>query len=130
MKVIEELIENARTDLDKLNSMPSHEHRAVIISNALANTDNIHSMLQRARVFSGYTQAELAKKLKYKSAQFVSNWERGIALPPNKAWVRLSVLLNIPTQVIINQLRQYHVGRLATDLAELENDLKATQKAE
>ncbi|MBX3033569.1 MAG: helix-turn-helix transcriptional regulator [Bdellovibrionaceae bacterium] len=34
------------------------------------------------RIKSGLTQAQVARKLGYTSAQFVSNWERGVARPP------------------------------------------------
>lgn len=40
--------------------------------------------LQKARVEIGLTQIEVAKKLGYDSAQFISNFERGVCLPPKK----------------------------------------------
>lgn len=43
-------------------------------------------ILKQAREKSGLSQSELAKKLGYTSAQFVSNWERGVCtIPPKKA---------------------------------------------
>lgn len=128
MQAIQELIENARVDLDKLNSMSSDEHRTAVINRALVNAVTVHRMLHLARTFSGYTQLEVATKLGYLSAQFVSNWERGISIPPNKAWVKLSVLLSIPSSIIIDQLRRYHSERLDRDILDLENDLKSNNR--
>jgi transcriptional regulator with XRE-family HTH domain len=39
------------------------------------------SQLKRLRISSGNTQDSAAKKLKC-NAQFISNWERGLSLPP------------------------------------------------
>lgn len=42
---------------------------------------NLGKYLKAKRMASGYTQSELAEKLKV-HVQFVSNWERGICAPP------------------------------------------------
>ena len=38
--------------------------------------------LKTMRVEAGVSQSQLSKRLGYKSAQFVSNWERGLSYPP------------------------------------------------
>lgn len=43
---------------------------------------SLSEYLKAARIMKGLTQDELAKKLGYSCAQFVSNWERGQCLPP------------------------------------------------
>lgn len=40
--------------------------------------------LREYRLDVGLSQGDVAKKLKYGSAQFVSNWERGLARPAEK----------------------------------------------
>lgn len=40
------------------------------------------SLIKKARQHAGLTQAALAKRLGYRSPQFVSNWERSESLPP------------------------------------------------
>jgi transcriptional regulator with XRE-family HTH domain len=40
--------------------------------------------LKKARRRAGFTQAEIAKLLGYKNAQFVSNFERAMSYPPIK----------------------------------------------
>ena len=39
-------------------------------------------ILKKARIDAGLTQQEVAAKLGFKTAQFISNWERGISSPP------------------------------------------------
>ena len=52
----------------------------------MKKTQDICDALKNARVKAGIAQGALAKKMGYASAQFVSNWERGICrLPLKKA---------------------------------------------
>lgn len=44
--------------------------------------DEMGKLIKKSRVKAGLTQAALARALKYKSPQFISNWERGKSLPP------------------------------------------------
>jgi transcriptional regulator with XRE-family HTH domain len=39
--------------------------------------------LAKLRADAGLTQADLAERLGYSTAQFVSNWERGVSGPPD-----------------------------------------------
>lgn len=41
-------------------------------------------LFQKLRENRNITQMELAKFLGYRSAQFISNWERGLSIPPAK----------------------------------------------
>jgi transcriptional regulator with XRE-family HTH domain len=43
------------------------------------------NFLRKLRDQAGLTQSDVAKKLGYSSAQFISNWERGDSYPPVKA---------------------------------------------
>jgi transcriptional regulator with XRE-family HTH domain len=70
--------------------------------------------LRDARIKKGLTQKELAKKFKWDSAQFVSNWERGLARPPIKVAKKLCKILDIDEdrlsdlflQSIIDEIRK------------------------
>lgn len=42
------------------------------------------SYLQKCREAAGLTQREISLELEYSSAQFISNFERGISAPPLK----------------------------------------------
>lgn len=53
-------------------------------------------LLKKYREASGLSQAELSKKLKYASPQFVSNWERHLSAPPDRALKNIVKILRIP----------------------------------
>ncbi len=62
--------------------------------------------LKDKRVEAGYTQFEVAKKLGYLTAQYISNIERGIALPPNRSLTKLIGLYKIPEDQLFSLLLQ------------------------
>lgn len=53
-------------------------------------TKEIGQLVKSARKVAGLTQGQLAQKLGYKSPQFVSNWERGEAMPPISALSKIA----------------------------------------
>lgn len=61
----------------------------------MAKNDTLANYLKKKRIAAGMTQTELAGMLKYGSAQFVSNWERGLAEPPMQALSKLVKPLNL-----------------------------------
>src|SRR4030088_952625 len=60
--------------------------------------------LREKRENAQLSQGEVARKLDYSTAQFVSNWERGLAAPPADKLKKLVNLLEIPEEEIINML--------------------------
>lgn len=54
--------------------------------------------LRELRISAGVTQLEIAAGLGYSTAQFISNWERGISLPPVTAFTYLAKLFHIRPQ--------------------------------
>lgn len=69
--------------------------------------------LKKHRGMVGYTQHELAMELGYGSAQFISNIERDMAMPPFKSLRKLKKLIGVDVTVVSNYFR-----------AELEAKLK------
>lgn len=68
------------------------------------------------RLKTGKTQAQLAAHLGYRSSQFVSNWERGISLPPNGDLLYIAKFLNIdPVELVDKAMleRKYNCSRIA-----------------
>jgi len=57
---------------------------------------NVSKILRDARERQGLKQVDVAKVFKYKSAQYVSNWERGLASPPFDKLPKLLKTLGIP----------------------------------
>jgi ribosome-binding protein aMBF1 (putative translation factor) len=43
---------------------------------------SLHTYLKQSRMAARLSQNEVARKLAYRSSQFVSNWERGLCSPP------------------------------------------------
>lgn len=72
--------------------------------------------LKNKRSSSGLTQGAVATKLGYSSAQFVSNWERGLSLPPIQTLKKLCVLYKVNQDEMYNHLVDYSVTELKADL--------------
>lgn len=64
--------------------------------------ENLAAYLKQKRIDAGFTQLELAKKLGYSSAQFISNWERRLASPPISALGKLCALLDLDRNKVID----------------------------
>lgn len=63
--------------------------------------NNLGKYLQKKRIDADLTQIEVAKKLGYSSAQFISNFERGLCSPPLKQMKKLTSLYELdPSEVI------------------------------
>lgn len=58
--------------------------------------------LRGQRINAGLSQAKLAKKLGYTSAQFVSNWERRISTPPLCTLKKLVTILKLDRDRVID----------------------------
>lgn len=56
---------------------------------------------QREMGLEEFSQDYIGVKLGHKNAQFISNIERGLCSIPNKSIKPLSVLLNIPYELIV-----------------------------
>lgn len=64
----------------------------------------LQGFLKTKREESGLTQQEVATRLGYSTAQFVSNWERGLSYPPIKAIPTISKLYKVDGDKIFNML--------------------------
>jgi transcriptional regulator with XRE-family HTH domain len=51
--------------------------------------------LRESREKAGLTQSEVAKELGYSTAQFISNWERGLSYPPLKTLSHLANMYKV-----------------------------------
>jgi transcriptional regulator with XRE-family HTH domain len=66
---------------------------------------------------SGLTQAELSVKLGYKTAQFVSKYERGESPIPTKTLGQLILILGIPEKAIIKLLIEAYKSELSEGIS-------------
>jgi transcriptional regulator with XRE-family HTH domain len=72
--------------------------------------------LRDKRIESGLSQMDVARKLGYTSAQFVSNWERGLSSPPIHTLRKLSELYNIPPDTLFDTTLKTMISQVTKDL--------------
>jgi transcriptional regulator with XRE-family HTH domain len=68
------------------------------------------------RVAAGYTQRQVADTLGYSSAQFISNFERGIAVPPLKKLKVLLGMYKMPLDTVLDLILSCERARIAGEL--------------
>ncbi len=61
------------------------------------------SFLKERRIAAGLSQIDVSRKLGYTSAQFVSNWERGIAKPPIEALAKIIKLYPVDREEVLDR---------------------------
>lgn len=88
----------------------------------MVKMNELSKYLKRMRIESGLTQAEVASELGYTSPQFISNWERGLVLPPISALRKLMGLIHLEREHLI---RLY----IAQSRLRLEKVLCASQRS-
>ena len=66
--------------------------------------DIIGIFLKEYRNKAGLNQLSVAIKLGYSSPQFISNWERGLAMPPLQTMKKLLQIYKIPKKNLIGVL--------------------------
>lgn len=60
--------------------------------------------LQKMRLEANLTQREVSEALGYSSAQFISNFERGIAVPPLKKLKVLVKMYGMPVDTVMEMI--------------------------
>jgi len=58
---------------------------------------------QKLRIRAGLSQKQVADRLKLKSGQLVSNWERGVCYPPLLDLKELALMYNVNLRILFNQ---------------------------
>jgi transcriptional regulator with XRE-family HTH domain len=87
------------------------------------------TFLKTKREEAGYSQGQIAKRLKYTSPQFVSNWERGISCPPIKILKTLADLYNVSSDELFELVLQHSVEQLKISMENEYNILVKRKKA-
>ncbi len=67
----------------------------------------VGKFLRDKRIKASLTQWDVAHHLQYSTAQFISNWERGVSLPPIDSLPRLAQLLRVPGREFIDVMHSY-----------------------
>lgn len=89
---------------------------------ATAQSKALGKFLTHARTAAGLTQKEVADALKYSTSQFISNWERGVSLPPVSAFRTLATLYKLKPDRLVSEVFECR-------FSELEDEEAATLKA-
>lgn len=77
---------------------------------------NLGQFLKSKRENASLSQGDVAKKLKYTSPQFISNWERGVSSPPIKVLKQLSQLYKIGSDELFNLILEHSLKELKANL--------------
>ncbi|HEX7676451.1 MAG TPA: helix-turn-helix transcriptional regulator [Bdellovibrio sp.] len=75
----------------------------------------LSQFLKEKRVLAGLSQKQVSDALGYSTAQFISNWERGLATPPIPVIKRLASLYKVEVQEITDLLLQETLREVAVD---------------
>ncbi len=62
--------------------------------------------LKNARLEAGLSQYDVAQRLKLKTSQFVSNWERGLCPPSSDALPIIAKVLHLPEREFLAYLHR------------------------
>lgn len=87
-------------------------------------TKELGLQLRRLRLNAGKTQWAVAHKLGYTTAQFVSNWERGVAIPPTTVVRPLAELYSVKPRELIDLIYRAMEEQLRLEKAVVMKELR------
>lgn len=73
-------------------------------------------LLAEKRIAANLTQKEVAEQLGYETAQYVSNWERGISQPPVQSLKKIAYLYRTSAQELFEAFLLNAVHKTQNDL--------------
>lgn len=77
---------------------------------------NLAQFLKERRVMAGFSQKEVADHLGYDTAQFVSNWERGISSPPISVLKKLAEFYRISAEKLFDVVLEEEIRQTTITL--------------
>ncbi|RYZ67224.1 MAG: XRE family transcriptional regulator [Proteobacteria bacterium] len=72
--------------------------------------------LRELRNAAGLSQGDVAKIMGYSSAQFISNWERGLSLPPVTALRQIAFIYKVPTEKLAENFMIFSLKKMEAEL--------------
>ncbi len=76
----------------------------------------LSNFLKEKRIASGLSQGDVADKLGYSTAQFISNWERGVAAPPVNILKKLADLYKVNAEELFEVVLEEKIREVTNDL--------------
>lgn len=77
---------------------------------------SISVFLREKRMAAGLSQAKVARILGYTTAQFISNWERGISEPPMETFRKLARLYSVPVDEMFDAVLKSTIEKVTADM--------------
>lgn len=79
------------------------------------NRTFLAKILREARIKKGLSQIDVSKKLGYDSSQFVSNWERSLAVPPVKSLKKIASIYGLETDKLYDMFLKMTLEKVERD---------------
>ena len=84
----------------------------------------IGNFFKSARETSGLTQKQVADHLSYSTAQFISNWERGLSAPPMETLPTLTKLYKLNQKDVVDAIHEFQIRYVDLQRKELMRQFK------
>lgn len=81
---------------------------------------SLGKLLKKGREAKGVTQAEVARRYNYQTAQFISNWERGQSFPPIRILKDLCSYYGLDLEVAKKKLRLLRIAQIDKELKQID----------
>lgn len=82
----------------------------------MKQTVSLSEFLKEKRTHAGLSQKDVAEKLGYSSAQFISNWERGLSSPPMHTLKKLAEMYNVNVDEMFDVILETTLEQVRMDL--------------
>ncbi len=80
---------------------------------------------QEKRIKQGLSQKDVATKLGYTTPQFISNWERGVSMPPIPVITQISKMYKVNSEEIFNKILEISLRQTKDSLIREFNKYKS-----
>lgn len=82
------------------------------------------TFIKKKREEKDVTQWEVAEHFKYTTAQFVSNWERGVSTPPVRDIPELAMLIGVSKKDLAQRLKKAKIQEVELEFVEIERGMR------
>lgn len=91
----------------------------------MGNKSGLASFLKDKRIEANLSQKDVADFLKYESAQFISNWERGLSSPPITILKKLADFYGISPEKLFEVVLEEEIRQTTINLQRKFKQAKA-----
>ncbi len=91
----------------------------------MEKNNSLAAFLKQKRTEVGLSQKDVSVKLGYSTAQFVSNWERGVSNPPISSMKKISKVYNVSPEDLFQVALDSVIYKTTVDLRRRFNKSKS-----